>query len=393
MSFHRRDFLTGTAAIAAGMTAALVGAERVDAGDPSFMNNVPDPLLSDKELPTFKFALEKSKGRVSGQNTAKEATVRQLPISKGIAGVSMGLGPGAMRELHWHATAAEWAFVDEGRVRTTVTGPSGYEETNDFEPGDVWYFPRGHAHVLECLGDEPCHFVLIFDNGYFSEFGTFSITDWIGHTPKALLAKNFGLPESAFATFPKEEVYFARGTQPPAEPSVPLQGWKLPPETHKYRLLAQQPHATYQGGREWRVDSSHFPIAKTITGVVLDLDPGALRTLHWHPNADEWQYILEGEVSVTLFGSHGRYRIEQLQKGDVGYIPQGYGHSIENVGDRPARILIGFNAGIYQTIDLSQWIAANPTDVLATNFSQPPQLFEEFPHRDVFVAGRSGPGK
>jgi oxalate decarboxylase len=94
MSFRRRDFLTGTAAIAAGMTAALVGTKRVDAGDPSFMNNVPDPLLSDKELPTFKFALEKSKGRVSGQNYAKEATVKQLPISKGIAGVTMGLAPG-----------------------------------------------------------------------------------------------------------------------------------------------------------------------------------------------------------------------------------------------------------------------------------------------------------
>ena len=63
-------------------------------------------------------------------------------------------------------------------------------------------------------------------------------------------------------------------------------------------------------------------------------------------------------VSVTLFGSHGRYRIEQLQQGDVGYVPQGYGHSIENVGGAPARILIGFNAGIDETIDLTQWIAA-----------------------------------
>jgi oxalate decarboxylase len=134
----------------------------------------------------------------------------------------------------------------------------------------------------------------------------------------------------------------------------------LPPETHRYRLLAQPPHAVYQGGREWRVDSGRFPIAKTITGVVLDLDPGALRTLHWHPNADEWQYVIDGTVSVTLFGSHGRYRIEQLQQGDVGYIPQGYGHSIENVDDKTARILIGFNAGIYETIDLSQWIAGNP---------------------------------
>src|SRR5437667_8507343 len=102
-NFQRRDFLTGAAAIAAGMTAALAGARRVAAGDPSFMNNVPDPLVSGKELPTFKFALEKSKGKVIGGNSAKEATVEQLPISKGIAGVTMRLAPGGMRELHWHA--------------------------------------------------------------------------------------------------------------------------------------------------------------------------------------------------------------------------------------------------------------------------------------------------
>src|SRR6266702_3953043 len=230
-----REFLAAAAGIAS--LATLSGSQRAVAGDPSFMNNVPDPLLSGKDLPTFKFALEKSKGKVIGKSYGKEATVEQLPISKGIAGVSMKLEPGAMRELHWHATAAEWAFVMEGRVRTTVIDPQGNAETNDFGPGDVWLFPRGHAHMLECLGDKPCHFILIFDNGYFSEFGTFSITDWIGHTPKALLAKNFGVPESAFETMPKEEVYFARGVLPPQKPSAPLQGWKLPAQNHKYRLL------------------------------------------------------------------------------------------------------------------------------------------------------------
>ena len=242
-----RDFLTGTAAIAAGVTAALAGTRRAEAGDPSFMNNVPDPLLSGKELPTFKFALEKSKGKVIGRSYGKEATVEQLPISKGIAGVSMRIEPGAMRELHWHATAAEWAFVDGGGSGRRSSA-RGYTETNDFEPGDVWYFPRGHGHMLECLGDEPCHFVLIFDNGYFSEFGTFSITDWIGHTPKALLAKNFGLPESTFDGFPKEEVYFARGAAPPQKPAAPLEGPNPPPLTHKYRLLANPPIVEQQGG-------------------------------------------------------------------------------------------------------------------------------------------------
>jgi oxalate decarboxylase len=358
-------------------------------GELSFQNNVPDPLLAKKELPSFKFELEKSKGRVAGNSFGKEATVEQLPISKGLAGVSMQLEPGVMRELHWHATAGEWAFVIKGRVRTTVINPAGQTETNDFAPGDIWYFPRGYPHMLECLGNELTHFILIFDNGYFSEFGTFSITDWIGHAPKPLLAKNFSLPESAFDGFPSEEVYFARGPIPPEQTPENLQGPRVaPPQTHKFRMLAEAPHGVFDGGREWRIDSTRFPISTTIAGVILDLEPGALRELHWHPNADEWQYVIDGDLSVTMFGSHGRFRIEHLHSGDVGYIPQGYGHSIENVGNRPSRVLIGFNTGIYQAIDLSAWIAGNPVDVLATNFNKPASLFKKFPRKDVFISTR-----
>src|SRR5208337_4281061 len=339
----RRGFI-GSAAAAA----SLAGWNATADEEFSFKNNVPDPLLAGDELPTFKFELEKSEGKVIGGSSGKEATVKQLPISKGIAGVSMRLEPGAMRELHWHATAAEWAFVIEGRVRTTVIDPQGRAETNDFEPGDIWYFPRGHGHMLECLGNKPAHFILIFDNGYFSEFGTFSITDWIGHTPKHLLAKNFGLPESAFEGF-------------------------------------------HKGGREWRVGADRFPVSKTVTGVILDLEPGGLRELHWHPTSDEWQYVIEGQISVTLFGSHGRYRVETLNKGDVGYIPQGYGHSIENVGGKGCRVLIGFNTGHYEAIDLSMWIAGNPLDVLATNLGKPQSWFEKFPRERIFIAPTETP--
>src|ERR1700733_3996623 len=123
--FQRREFLTAAGAFAAATTGMLVGTRRVEAGDPICMNNVPDPLLAGKELPTFKFALEKSTGHVVGGSSAKEATVLQLPISKGLAGVSMRLAPGAMRELHWHATAAEWAYVVSGRVRTTAFDAHG----------------------------------------------------------------------------------------------------------------------------------------------------------------------------------------------------------------------------------------------------------------------------
>ncbi len=124
-----------------------------------------------------------------------------------------------------------------------------------------------------------------------------------------------------------------------------------------------------------------------MTGVILDLEPGGLRELHWHPTSDEWQYVIGGQVDVTLFGSHGRYRIETLNQGDVGYIPQGYGHSIENRSkDRKSRVLIGFNTGHYAAVDLSQWLAGNPSYLLATHFNKPKSLVEKFPTDRVFIA-------
>lgn len=382
---ERRTFLAGMAAFA-GAAGIAAAPRQVVAGDTSFMNNVPDPALSDAALPDFTFALEKSAGRTMGGSYGKEATVAQLPISKGLAGVAMRLEPGVMREMHWHATAAEWAYVVSGRARTTVVDPQGRSQTNDFGPGDVWYFPRGHGHMLQCLGSEPCHFILVFDNGYFSEFGTFSVTDWLGHVPPEVLAKNFGVPEATFKDFPKQEVYFAKGPLPPEPPAVQLGGAHPMPLSHKHALRSQEPLETFPGGREWRVTAKDFPISTTMTGVILELAPGALRELHWHPNADEWQYVIGGSVRVSLFGSRGRYREATIGAGDVGYIPQGYGHSLENVGTDTATILIVFNSGTYESIDISQWLAGQPRDVLATNFGRPPETFDAFPKRDRFIA-------
>jgi oxalate decarboxylase len=105
----------------------------------------------------------------------------------------MWLKPGAIRELHWHAIAAEWALILTGTLRTTVISPNGQAATDIFEPGDIWYFPKGHGHALQNISNEEAHFVLGFDDGHFSEFGTFSITDWMARTPARLVARNLNL--------------------------------------------------------------------------------------------------------------------------------------------------------------------------------------------------------
>jgi oxalate decarboxylase len=132
--------------------------------------------------------------------------------------------PGVMRELHWRADTAERAFVISCRVCTTLVDPAGRSETNDFQPGDGWYFPCGHGRQLESRGNEPCHFILIFDNGYFSGFGTCSITEWMAQLSASTLAKSLGVAGDMLRGPPTGEVYFAKGAIPPGSPADPISG-------------------------------------------------------------------------------------------------------------------------------------------------------------------------
>jgi oxalate decarboxylase len=266
--------------------------------------------------------------------------------------------------------------------------PNGQSEISEFETGDTWYFPRGHGHALQGLGPDECHFILGFDNGHFSEFGTFGISDWIAHTPPRILARNLGLPEASFAGFPKKEVYIGPG-KVPSKAIEDLRDTDLQPAqaTHKFRL-DRQPARVFPGGEERLVSSKEFPIQTTLTAVRMDLKPGALREMHWHPHADEWQYFVHGRARVTIFGSHGRVKTEEFGPGHVAFIKQGYGHYIEQVGDSPTRLLILFNSGIYEEISLSNWLGGNPSSLLTDNFGISQDLIDRLPKREKGILAR-----
>ncbi|HEX3368250.1 MAG TPA: cupin domain-containing protein [Candidatus Cybelea sp.] len=340
------------------------------------------------DLPNFKFDLENAKGWSGAAGSARQHTVDEFPISQSFAAVSMRLEPGALRELHWHAIAAEWAYVISGRCRVTVIAPSGDGEISDFGPGDVWYFPKGHGHSIQGLGPGECHFLLIFDDGRFSEFGTFSITDWMSRTPPGVLAQNLSLPLEAIAKLPKEEVYIVAGEVPPVAPPPALNADLAPSQlNHKFRLGVAPP-MQFSGGSERLVSQRQFPIATTITGVLLTLAPGGLRELHWHPNADEWQYYVSGRSEIGVFGANGKYRQDEFGPGDVAFINRGFGHYIRQIGNEETQILVAFNSPDYQEISLSSWLASNPPRLLADNFGLDLGVVEKLPHAGRFIVGR-----
>ena len=216
------------------------------------------------------------------------------------------------------------------------------------------------------------------------------MTDWLSRTPPEIVARSLGIAAEQVARLPKGEVYFAKGSVPDDRSTISV-ARKDPAlvATHRYPMMAQEPRRVPGGGTQRTVTVEEFPISTTMAGSLLEIEPGAMRDLHWHPNADEWQYYLEGSAEMAVFLAQGKAVTEQFEAGDAGYAPMGAGHYIRNTGSGVLRVLLGFNNGRYQANDLSAWFATNPVDVLATNLGIPRDVASAMPREGhFFVPGR-----
>lgn len=361
--------LVGTAAGAQAQTAAQPvrgkdGADILGPTNPARQAEEPfttlPPRTDHGTMPNLKWSFTDSHMRLEEGGWARQTTVRELPISTAMAGVNMRLKAGVAREMHWHKEA-EWAYMLKGCARITAVDQAGRTFVDDVAEGDLWYFPSGIPHSIQGLsGDvDGCEFLLVFDDGHFSEDSTFLITDWLAHTPRDILAKNFGVPESALAHLPEKEKYIFPAPMPGPLAGDRTGGAGPVPDAFSHRMLAQEPIRT-KGGTVRITDSRNFPASKTIAAALVELEPGALRELHWHPNGDEWQYYLSGQGRMTVFGSESKARTFDYQAGDVGYVPFAMGHYIENTGTTPLRFLELFRSPVYADVSLNQWMALTP---------------------------------
>jgi oxalate decarboxylase len=328
------------------------------------------PYTDAGTIPNLKFSYAAARNRLLTGGWAREITERELPVAKTLAGVNMRLKPGGIRELHWHKEA-EWAYMLAGRARITAVDQEGRNFIDDVGAGDLWNFPAGIPHSIQGL-EQGCEFLLVFDDGSFSENETFLISDWFAHTPRDVLAKNFGVSESAFRDIPldgEHSRYIFDGALPPelVADVVPSPAG-IVPTSFTHRLLEQEPIKA-AGGQVRIVDSSNFPAASTIAAALVEVDPGAMRELHWHPNTDEWQYYISGKGRMTVFASSGKARTFDFQGGDVGYIPFAMGHYVENTGDEPLRFLEMFRSDRFADVSLSQWMALTPPELVRAHLN------------------------
>ncbi|CZT45715.1 probable thermophilic glucose-6-phosphate isomerase and related metalloenzymes [Rhynchosporium secalis] len=288
-------------------------------------------------VPNLKWSFSDSKARIFNGGWTREQVVTDLPASRDIAAAQQHLKKGASRELHWHRVA-EWCYVYAGEIQISAVDEYGRYQVDKLQVGDVWYFPKGSAHTIQGLADEN-EYLLCFDDCDFDRVGTtFMVDDWIAHTPKSILAKNFGEAAGLFGN----SSYVIHASQ---YGSVPVPG---------------------EGGTFSIIDSTNFPIATTIAAAIVTHEPKGLRELHWHPNAKEWLYFHTGTARATVFIGGANARTFDFTSGDTAVFPDNSGHYIENTSETEKLVWIE----IYKSdrvVDISptQWLALTPPDIVA----------------------------
>ncbi len=403
----RRGLLqTGSAAVTAAAAVAAVSAQEtapvrspdhhlpnetepgpknavLDAANP---DSVWPPETDHGTVPPFKYSFGLSRKRIENGGWTRQVTMRELPISKSIAGVEMRLTAGGVRELHWHVEA-EWAYMVYGNARITAVDAQGRSFVGDVSEGDLWLFPKGIPHSIQGLGPDGCRFLLAFDNGGFDEFHTFLITDWLAHTPPDVLGKNFGVPASTFSQVPKKELFIFQAALPEeltAEQAHAASGTGAVPQRFDFKASQMQPTKVTRGGEVKIVDSKIFPVTP-ISAAIVRLKPGGLRELHWHPNADEWQYYVSGKGRMTVFIAASDARTMDFEAGDVGYIPQSNPHYIENTGDTDLVFLEIFKSPVYEDISLAEWMAHTPKRLVDQHLHVGSAMLEGIPRQEAVI--------
>jgi oxalate decarboxylase len=333
-------------------------------------SNTPPPTDHGDVVPVW-YSFDLVKKRVEEGGWTHEVTQRVLPSSKDIAGVNMRLTAGSYRELHWH-TADEWAYVLYGNARVTVMSPDGNMFIGDVGEGDLWLFPAGHPHSIQGLGPDGTEFLLVFNQGDFSEDGTMLLSEWVAHTPPEVLAKNTGLDKSVFAQTPGAPLYIFPGNLPNSleRDKAEIGGEQVASKYQfTFHMKSMEPTKASKAGEVRIVDSRNFPVSTHIAAALLTVKPGGMRELHWHPNSSEWQFYIAGKARMTVFFPVDNARTMDFNANDVGYVPSNAPHYIENTGDTDLVFLETLPAAVFSDVSLNQWLRRVPSEMLKAHLN------------------------
>jgi oxalate decarboxylase len=313
-----------------------------------------------------------------------------------MAAYLLRLKQGGVYEPHWHPNAAELSYCINGRAIMTIFSPNAGYDSFTIDPGELVFVPRGYIHDIENISDQEAKFITAFNYEQPREIG---ISGSVGSMPDRVLNATFGIKPPTATFFngfnnksPKDIVI---GSKPPANTlgaaattTAADNSTTRIPNPHKFNLEGIPPQVQTTGGTVALGNANTFPILSGLACYSLRLNPNGIREPHWHPNAAELDYVIEGRARMTILSPGGSVDTFEVSPGQIVFIPPAYFHYIENpdsISNMHFAVFFGHEKP--EDIGISGALSAYSNEVLAAVFNLDPTLFDKLPklEEDVFV--------
>jgi oxalate decarboxylase len=343
----------------------------------------------------YTFDLDRTIPEISNINGSRTtAGADNFPI---LSGMGMGmlllrLGIGGVREPHWHPNASELSYCIKGQAAMTIFSPGNNHDTFTIKPGEITYVPKGYIHDIQNVGDEEAKFVLAFNNELPQDLG---ISGSVGWMTNRVMDATFGIKSSGFFDeldySNKQDVVIA---PKPALVSSNNSNYAVSvPNAHKFNLEGIPPQIQTAGGSVALGDANSFPILNGLALYSLKLKPRGIREPHWHPNAAEFDYVINGKARMTIFGPDDKGITFEVGPGQIVFIPPAYFHYIENTDPgNTTHFAVFFNSERPEDTGISGALSSYSYEVLAAVYNSEPSFFSRLPklQQDVFIVSGAG---
>ncbi|EPZ47812.1 cupin domain-containing protein [Alicyclobacillus acidoterrestris] len=309
--------------------------------------------------------------RKNADNVIFQVTSDQLPTLNRIGLDDLFMSKGHIREPHWHPNAAELDYVVTGEVVIGMVDPIRHHLLQfHVTPSQVVFIPINWWHWITAVSDD-VHVVQVFSS---AKRQIIEGSNVLRKTPPKVFQQSYDVNAKQFASLVspiKETVvigppdrYALTNLSDEHPESVPRVVNHTPPGSPnlffdlKRNLAVRRDHSYL-----YEVTSTQIPMMNVLSLGDLYLTMGHVREPHWHPNADELDYVISGEVTVSILDPNTlavcNYR---LKPGQVTLIPKGWLHWIIPYTE-DAHMLVYFNDGKIESVEGSDILRLTPADV------------------------------
>ncbi|CAF3162507.1 unnamed protein product [Rotaria sp. Silwood2] len=295
-------------------------------------------------------------------------TSNEFPILKNLSIQRLVLQVGGVREPHWHGNANKIIYCLSGSALITIVGNQGEYNTFGITVGQAFFVPSGYAHHVENLHkDAISEFIIVLSHELPEEFN-FSMT--FGSMSDKVLGNTFRLPDSAF----KDVIKLKRG-----EPTVigemkqitNVANDRVFTNSNKYKFDFERLAftLTFPEGSIKIASHKHWPIIKNMSMSSLCISRESIREPHWRPEAAEIGFVVNGYARISILLPNDDHQLHTFSlQNDVYFIPPGYPHYIENIGDKDLKIVMFFDQSNADDIGYKGGFLAYSREVLSATF-------------------------